>query len=435
MSYSSPPIPRLLLIVLLLIIIMPSSISAQEEMGSLRPVHTFRHYTVTDGLPDNFIHDIHQDQQGFIWVATADGVARFDGYHFVPHQSGDSEESGLINSNEINEIFEDSSGQLWFATRGGGVNLFDATTQTFSRYPDTSRFEPTMPEGFNEDRSTPPLPPGNGGNIRLDVLDLTIDQQGNHWWGGIPPLGLMFVDAETEEGEVIDPVLYAGRPPVFDLFTAVDGSIWIFAEGGVTRWADGEFTPYLTRDDADTFSNDIQQTAIQDQQGTIWFTFSGQFYRYDPSSDSVVEMATIEPRILSIAEDSAGLFWVGTNEGLYTYDAQTAEWEKFTADDPNLNPGLADQVIQVVFVDVEDNIWLGTNRGISVLPRRHLRFTNYSTRLPSSLSTLPNGSVTNIAGVDDVVAHCDGDVKLSRLILGRPTHPNELCPNRQPNLA
>jgi hypothetical protein len=47
------------------------------------PIPQFRHLTISDGLPNNTIHAIHQDSQGFIWFGTDDGLSRYDGYQFV----------------------------------------------------------------------------------------------------------------------------------------------------------------------------------------------------------------------------------------------------------------------------------------------------------------------------------------------------------------
>ena len=371
--------------------------SAQEnnEPLPLSPIYHFRHYTINDGLPSNSISDITQDPQGFIWIATPDGAARFDGYQFVTHQTGNEEENGRINSNEVNEIHVDDTGQLWFGTRAGGTNSFAPTTQTFAPYPDTNRFELTRPDQTETD-SPPPGPLG----LRLDVLALTVDQQGNHWWGSTSRTGLAFFDAETEQGEVIAPDLYAGDAPIFELLTADDGSIWIFAVGGVTRWLPetDTFIPQITLENA---SPDIRPVAIQDQNGDIWFSFAEKFYRYDQPSDTVIEVPTNLPTIQGIAQDSTAIFWLGTADGLYTFDPITAAVQQVTPDDPNLTPGLADTNIRHVFADREDNIWLGTSRGISLLPRRHLRFDNYTTRISSNLSTLPEGSISAVTGQTD----------------------------------
>ena len=82
----------------------------------------FRKYTVDDGLPGNEIYDIIQDSKGFIWVATSNGVARFDGNRFEKF----TVENGLPD-NEILKITEDFKGRIWFTSFTGPLSYYDGT--------------------------------------------------------------------------------------------------------------------------------------------------------------------------------------------------------------------------------------------------------------------------------------------------------------------
>src|SRR3984893_10521772 len=78
-----------------------------------------RHYGVYDGLPHSNIRCILQDSRGYLWIGTADGLSRFDGYRFTTYDTGD----GLGHS-FINAITEDRQGRIWVASNGGGVSCF-----------------------------------------------------------------------------------------------------------------------------------------------------------------------------------------------------------------------------------------------------------------------------------------------------------------------
>src|SRR5579885_1866913 len=94
----------------------------------------FRHLTVAQGLPGNHAEAILQDRQGFIWLGTWEGMARYDGYGFVTykHRLGDA---NSLSSDSVVTMTEDRAGIIWIATDDGVLNRFDPRAQTFTHYP------------------------------------------------------------------------------------------------------------------------------------------------------------------------------------------------------------------------------------------------------------------------------------------------------------
>ena len=93
----------------------------------------FRHVTVDEGLAQNTVLATLQDSQGFLWIATQNGLDRYDGYglrHFT-HQRGVAD--GLP-TNYVWAMTADRSGALWLAIKDGGVARFDTRTETFTNY-------------------------------------------------------------------------------------------------------------------------------------------------------------------------------------------------------------------------------------------------------------------------------------------------------------
>ena len=84
----------------------------------------FRHYSVEDGLSQSVVFDLMQARNGFLWLATQDGLNRFDGYEFEVF-SNDPADSNTLSSNCISRLFEDEQGRLWVGTHGGGLNLLN----------------------------------------------------------------------------------------------------------------------------------------------------------------------------------------------------------------------------------------------------------------------------------------------------------------------
>lgn len=80
----------------------------------------FKHINNKNGLSQNFVHSISQDNEGFLWFATESGLNRYDGYSFRIY-SYDPENVDSISNNKVKIVFNDSSGVIWVGTKGGGA--------------------------------------------------------------------------------------------------------------------------------------------------------------------------------------------------------------------------------------------------------------------------------------------------------------------------
>lgn len=90
--------------------------------------------TIEDGLSQGMIFDILQTRDGFVWVATKDGLNRYDGYNFKVY-SNDPFNPYSIADNTVTALFEDSRGWLWVGTQSKGLELFDPKTGRFHHFP------------------------------------------------------------------------------------------------------------------------------------------------------------------------------------------------------------------------------------------------------------------------------------------------------------
>jgi len=88
--------------------------------------------STAQGLSQGMVFDILQDQEGFIWVATKNGLNRYDGYSFKVF-STDPYDPKSLSSNTILKIFEDSKGRIWIGTQDAGLNVYDKRSGKFVR--------------------------------------------------------------------------------------------------------------------------------------------------------------------------------------------------------------------------------------------------------------------------------------------------------------
>lgn len=112
-------------ILLLAFICMGLSVYAQKQNG-------YESISTAQGLSQGMIFDLLQDQEGFIWVATKNGLNRYDGYNFKVFKN-DPYNSHSLSSNTIVKLFEDSKGRIWAGTENAGLNIYDKASGQFHR--------------------------------------------------------------------------------------------------------------------------------------------------------------------------------------------------------------------------------------------------------------------------------------------------------------
>ena len=82
-----------------------------SDAASQKLLPAFRHYTKDEGLPTNNINEIFQDKAGYMWIATGEGLCRYDGYSYKNYHT-----SNANTDNNVRFIEQDSTGKIWFAT-------------------------------------------------------------------------------------------------------------------------------------------------------------------------------------------------------------------------------------------------------------------------------------------------------------------------------
>ena len=145
----------------LLLLLFPCTILAQSTPpdGALT-TKGWQELTIADGLSQGMIFDLKQDPKGFIWVATKDGLNRYDGHNFTTF-THDPFNTFSISDNVCSSLLIDRRGRLWVGTLNQGLNLFDEQSQRF--------YHITIDE------------PGRTGTGNYEVWALAEDPQGNIW--------------------------------------------------------------------------------------------------------------------------------------------------------------------------------------------------------------------------------------------------------------
>jgi signal transduction histidine kinase/DNA-binding response OmpR family regulator/ligand-binding sensor domain-containing protein len=204
--------------------------------------------SVNDGLSQGMVFDIRQSRDGYLWIATKDGLNRYDGYRFDIF-SHDPFDPFSITSNEVWKIFEDSRGRLWLVCPGG-LDVF---------LPQTGRFFHIIPgiKGYNGDSvSFTETPDG--------AIWVTVD--GKFWRIEVPG-GLLAEAGRTGEAFPDLPVTPIEMPDALfsTVFFSGNGTLLVGSTKGVFR-----VDPATASLQAEALAGTSVDILGEDLQGRIW---------------------------------------------------------------------------------------------------------------------------------------------------------------------
>lgn len=277
-------------------------------VGTAQPRHVgFEHLSTGDGLSNGEVKCVAEDSLGYLWIGTADGLNRYDGYGFrvFRHSGSDSTTPG---DSYITALTVDRSGTLWAGTREGGLCRYDAGRERFERFTArpgdaTSLGEGAVTDVYEDRAGTLWVTTSHGGLSRLDR-----DRGRFRRFSADPS------DPRAPRSNNLGPIYDDGR-----------GTLWIGS------WSAGfhAFTP---------------------GDGTF-----RQYGRYPGDTSLVRGIAGV----ISIFPDSSGKLWVGTRRQLNLFDPVTRRFEPVLPD--RRNPGRISKNVNAVLVDRFNTLWIGTN--------------------------------------------------------------------------
>lgn len=336
---------------------------------NLSPSFRFERFNEEDGFLNAQINVTLQDKFGYLWIGSAEGLSRYDGYEFE-YYVHNSKDVNSLSGNVIEDIFEDSQGRIWVAS-WDGLDLYHRETNNFTRY--------------NHD---PDDPTTLGSPTVRAIIE---DNQGILWLGRSG--GLTKLNPDTNEltniklmeGQADD--IYAYND-IASLTFDDQGDLWIgsWAAGmGVYRPESGAITWYQhDPQDTNSISSDYVWHVYFDEQGRIWVsTFGGlnrfykeekrfKAYRNDSNLNSISsnEVFQVEP-----GPDNK--LWVATHHGLNLFDPEQEIFHR-SLHSVQDKYSISDNVILDLHADYDGNLWISTFGGaLSKLNWQYQQFAVY----------------------------------------------------------
>ncbi len=304
----------------------------------------FKTFTIQDGIPDNIIWKIIQDKAGSLWIATDGGLVKYSSGIFDVF----NEQDGLP-SNSVSALYEDYEGNIWTGTRGGGISKFtNGRITTF-----------TNKDGLSHN----------------NVYSVYADTEAELWICTSKGLNLFknnkFFNSFKDIGLDYDITLSVARRR--------NGEIWVGTDGsGIFRMLKGRFIHYTTEEGL--ASNTIW-AIYEDRKGTVWIgADGGGLIKYTQDSFQKFEDPMMKGEFISsITEDKKGALWVGSRDGSGIFKIEDG---RVTA---SFKENLSAEAIWSLYADDDNNIWVGTEKGLFKI--RNNKVYNYSAQngLPTQL--------------------------------------------------
>ena len=308
----------------------------------------FRHLDQDNGLPSSIATAFAQDAQGFVWVGTQSGLARWDGYRFRVYRA-DAAEPGALPNPFVNVLHVDAQRRLWVGTNGG-LARYDA---------DRDRFVSFVAEA--------------DGLVDARVLAIADDGEGGLWiatTGGLDRLiGATGKVAHQEPGGAS--ALPSGRVGV--VMRDRGGALWIGSTTGLFRRRPGEAQFGLVPMPSRQGPVPLVERLFEDGAGNMWIgTRRDGAYRLDAGAESARAVRAsgnndiASENVSAFAEASPGRIWIGTfGNGIIVADSATGATYRIRRD-RTLAQTLADNTVWALMRDRSGLVWTGSNRGISL---------------------------------------------------------------------
>jgi ligand-binding sensor domain-containing protein len=255
-----------------LVLVFFLSCKGQNKTELSNDVKSDNKAVILSNAPSRIVRNVKQDRKGNIWMASWDGVFKYDGKSFTNITTG-------VSSARFFSLLEDRKGNFWFGTIGSGVFYYDGIS--FQNF--------TIKDGL----------------INNEVTDIYEDKAGNIWFGGSGGASLYAARLNDSVGQ--------GK------------SFRNYVMSGETMNEDRTGKSFSERQPYEVNS------IIEDRTGKFWFATRGNTFIYDPHpSNEQVKTFTIfthdgKPfrNVRCIIEDRRGNIWLGGNDGLWRYDGKT----------------------------------------------------------------------------------------------------------------
>ncbi len=368
-----------------IILLLVSNVALAEQ------VKLFKSFTPDNPLSYQFVRSIVQDDDGFIWLGSHEGLHRYDGKHFVSYHH-DAQIENSLSSDVVSTMLIDSKQRFWVATSGAGLNLYQELSKNFQHF-----------STLTEDAK-----------LTNDVINsLFEDSEGKLWIGTEKGLNILSVKDNHWHVQQIVQVLgnenSLTHDTIHDVIQVNNNEVWVATHGGgISVFSlQGRFIRAIKFGDSNSssYSNKFVNSMFLDNKQNVWIgTVDSGLLKYHLPSKQLQQYQYNEKdqhsitsnNIKEIYQDSKQQLWIATDKGLIIYQENTDNFKRYNhaATDPF---SLNNDFILCFFEDKNNMMWIGTFTGVNRYDPNMASFRQYSSINHPALS---NNNVTSFSQLD-----------------------------------
>jgi signal transduction histidine kinase/ligand-binding sensor domain-containing protein/DNA-binding response OmpR family regulator len=310
----------------------------------------FHHLTVDNGLPHNTIGSFVEDKYGFIWIASLEGVSRFDGYKVVTYYADNTEKS--IITNRPVAMIRDNNDDIWISfSSTNEVCRYNYNSDDFSRYSIEQLDEP-LQIALNRVIGNKKFYHSSRNNITWTITENQLVQ----------------TNINTREKIVYsgDIAKKSGMSNTFVMSIYLDKNdiLWVGTDN------DGVYYVDTNKKGFQHYSYELENSIraiCEDENGQLWVgTRNNGVIRVNQERNSYKQfdyiLDSLGKQVKKIYEDVRGDIWIGTKSGLYYYNCKTTKINHFTMD---TKPSIPDNWVYAINEDNNGLLWIGAWNGIA----------------------------------------------------------------------
>lgn len=352
----------------------------------------FERIAKEQGLIPGNVNDIIQDSVGFIWMATENGLARYDGYEFSYYKNEVNDLQSL-SYNHAFSLLEDKKGIIWVGTLGGGLNKFDSRTGKFTRYTHDKK---------------------NTKSISSDIVFKVFRDSKKRIWVSTLGGGLNLFDPHTrtfkhyKHSEKDSASISSNM--VSAIYEDTNKNLWLGTfDGGMNLFdeSNNRFIRFKNNPkDINSLSHNQVMDFLEDSYGRFWVaSFGGGVNLFDrktkmfysTKSNPAFSIKPDNQSIRKLFEDEKSI-WVATYSGLFRFDKISFNKSSFYSN-PKDESTINDNKVRSIFKDRTGVMWFGTIAGANKFDSMKKKFQiidfgqNYRSML-DNFSSVPYNFIT-----------------------------------------
>lgn len=324
--------------------------------------YRFKHITSEQGLSTNYVTAIIQDNKGFMWFGTQEGLCRYDGYEITVYKA-DPGKSTSLSSSFIKSLYQDSNDKIYVGTQNDGLNIYDPYKDAFIRIPVKGEEKKTLSD--------------------FQINCITGEDADKIWVGTAN--GFNLFNTKTLENKKY---LFPSEDPVeVKTFYRFDNKLLVGTSDGLwmLNLTSNELNKVkLNNNTINGKPIDLKiVNSIVEYAGNLYLaTYGSGVLMIDPVSLEIEKIykAAEENRNYNYIEDikikDNSLYCI-TRDGFLIFDLIIGDFDRLVKNDRDAQ-SISDDYLTSIYIDSQKNIWLGTfSGGINVSFSQALKFPNY----------------------------------------------------------